>query len=93
MIEFHLNATLGVSPYLQLVHQVRRALRLGHAGRLPLPPASFGQFEPPFDPHAQPVPADIAGVGRQIGEDQPGIGVALLPAGEQRVSLSGAYRA
>src|SRR5437868_7573769 len=29
MIEFHLNATSGVSPYLQLVQQVRRALRLG----------------------------------------------------------------
>jgi GntR family transcriptional regulator len=29
MIDFHLNATSGVSPYLQLVHQVRRALRLG----------------------------------------------------------------
>ena len=29
MIEFHLNATSGVAPYLQLVQQVRRALRLG----------------------------------------------------------------
>jgi DNA-binding transcriptional regulator YhcF (GntR family) len=29
VIEFHLNATSGVSPYLQLVQQVRRALRLG----------------------------------------------------------------
>jgi GntR family transcriptional regulator len=29
MIEFSLNARSGVSPYLQLVHQVRRALRLG----------------------------------------------------------------
>ena len=29
MIEFHLNTTSGVSPYLQLVQQVRRALRLG----------------------------------------------------------------
>jgi GntR family transcriptional regulator len=29
VIDFHLNATSGVSPYLQLVHQVRRALRLG----------------------------------------------------------------
>jgi GntR family transcriptional regulator len=29
MIEFHLNAASGVSPYLQLVQQVRRALRLG----------------------------------------------------------------
>ncbi len=29
MIEFHLNARSGVAPYLQLVHQVRQALRLG----------------------------------------------------------------
>ena len=29
MIEFHLSGRSGVSPYLQLVHQVRQALRLG----------------------------------------------------------------
>lgn len=29
MIEFHLDARSGVTPYLQLVHQVRHALRLG----------------------------------------------------------------
>ena len=29
MIEFHLDSRSGVSPYLQLVQQVRRALRLG----------------------------------------------------------------
>ncbi len=29
MIEFHLNTSLGISPYLQLVQQVRRALLLG----------------------------------------------------------------
>ena len=29
MIEFFLNGRSGVSPYLQLVHQVRHALRLG----------------------------------------------------------------
>jgi GntR family transcriptional regulator len=29
MIEFHLDTRSGVSPYLQIVHQVRRALRLG----------------------------------------------------------------
>lgn len=28
MIEFHLDGRSGVSPYLQLVHQVRQALRL-----------------------------------------------------------------
>ncbi len=29
MIEFHLDSRSGVSPYLQVVQQVRRALRLG----------------------------------------------------------------
>ena len=29
VIEFHLDARSGVSPYLQVVHQVRHALRLG----------------------------------------------------------------
>jgi GntR family transcriptional regulator len=29
VIEFHLDTRTGVSPYLQIVHQVRRALRLG----------------------------------------------------------------
>jgi GntR family transcriptional regulator len=29
MIEFRLDARLGVAPYLQLVHQVHHALRLG----------------------------------------------------------------
>jgi GntR family transcriptional regulator len=29
MIEFHLDTSSGVPPYLQVVHQVRHALRLG----------------------------------------------------------------
>ena len=29
MIEFHLDSRSGVSPYLQIVQQVRQALRLG----------------------------------------------------------------
>ena len=29
VIEFHLDARSGVAPYLQLIHQVRQALRLG----------------------------------------------------------------
>ena len=32
MIEFHLDSRSGVSPYLQLIHQVRQALRLGLLG-------------------------------------------------------------
>ncbi len=33
MIEFHLSARSGVSPYLQLVQQVRQAMRLGMLGK------------------------------------------------------------
>jgi GntR family transcriptional regulator len=29
VIEFHLEARSGVAPYMQLIHQVRQALRLG----------------------------------------------------------------
>jgi GntR family transcriptional regulator len=29
VIEFHLDSRSGVSPYMQIVHQVRQALRLG----------------------------------------------------------------
>lgn len=29
MIEFHLDTRSGVAPYLQLIHQVRQAMRLG----------------------------------------------------------------
>jgi GntR family transcriptional regulator len=29
VIEFHLDARSGVAPYMQLIHQVRRAMRLG----------------------------------------------------------------
>ena len=29
VIEFHLNGRSGVAPYLQLIHQVRQAMRLG----------------------------------------------------------------
>ena len=32
MIEFHLDSRSGVSPYLQIVQQVRQALRLGVLG-------------------------------------------------------------
>ena len=32
MIEFHLDARSGLAPYLQIVQQVRRALRLGLIG-------------------------------------------------------------
>src|SRR3954447_12959762 len=46
MIEFSLDGRSGVSPYLQVVHQVRRALRLGllHEGdQLPTVKEVVGQ--------------------------------------------------
>src|SRR3954466_10388087 len=47
MIEFHLDERSGVSPYLQLVRQVRQALRLGllHEGdQLPTVKEVVGQL-------------------------------------------------
>ena len=47
MIEFHLNTSSGVSPYLQVVQQVRQALRLGmlrEGDRLPTIKAVVAQL-------------------------------------------------
>jgi GntR family transcriptional regulator len=47
VIEFHLDTTSGVSPYLQIVQQVRRALKLGllHEGdQLPTVKEVVGQI-------------------------------------------------
>ena len=33
MIEFYLDTKSGIAPYLQLVHQVRRALNLARSAR------------------------------------------------------------
>jgi GntR family transcriptional regulator len=47
MIEFHLDRTSGVATYLQLVHQVKQALRLGLLGpgdRLPTAKEVVGQL-------------------------------------------------
>jgi GntR family transcriptional regulator len=47
VIEFHLNTRSGVAPYLQVVHQVRQALRLGllHEGdQLPTVKDVVGQL-------------------------------------------------
>ena len=47
MIEFHLDSRSGVSPYLQIVQQVRQALRLGllHEGdQLPTVKEVVGQL-------------------------------------------------
>ncbi len=47
MIEFHLDARSGVSPYRQIVDQVRRALRLGlldEGDQLPTVKEAVGQL-------------------------------------------------
>lgn len=47
MIEFHLDSRSGVSPYLQIVQQVRHALRLGmlqKGDQLPTVKAVVGQL-------------------------------------------------
>ena len=47
MIEFHLNSRSGVSPYLQIVQQVRQALRVGilrEGDQLPTVKEAVGQL-------------------------------------------------
>jgi GntR family transcriptional regulator len=47
MIEFHLDPSSGVSPYRQIIDQVRRALRLGmlkHGDQLPTVKEVVGQL-------------------------------------------------
>ncbi len=47
MIEFHLDSRSGVSPYLQIVQQVRRALRVGmlrEGDQLPTVKEAVGQL-------------------------------------------------
>src|SRR3989442_10996732 len=64
--------------------QPRRPRRIGHARAVPLPARAFGDFEALFDPGAQTIPAGITGLRRQVGQDQPRVFVAVLPAGQQR---------
>ena len=63
--------------------QAGGAVGLGHAGALPLPARAFDTCELLFDPGPQAIPTRLAGVGRQIGQDQPGVLVSLFPAGQQ----------
>src|SRR5207247_8848500 len=53
------------------------------AGALPLPAAALGDLNALFDPPPQPIPTSRPGLRRQIGEDQPWILVARLPARQQ----------
>src|SRR6266705_2768448 len=51
---------------------------------MPLPPATFGIFEPTFDPGAHAVPHDSGCLGSQIGDDEPRLCIGLVPTGQQR---------
>ena len=68
MIEFHLDGRSGVSPYQQLVQQVRNALRLGllHEGdQLPTVKDVVGQSRDQPEHRAQGLPrARARGPGR-----------------------------
>ena len=55
-------------------------LRVGHARPLPLPAAALDQLEAVLDPGAQPVPAGIGGLRRQVGQHQPRVGAARPPS-------------
>jgi hypothetical protein len=51
-------------------------LWVGHARALPRPARAFGDFDALLDPGPQPIPAGLAGLGRQIGQDEPRVSVA-----------------
>src|SRR2546421_12585403 len=53
---------------------------------MPLPPSSFGVFEAGFNPATHAVPHHIAGAGRQVGYNEPGVGIARLVTSQQRTT-------
>ena len=59
-----------------------RAFRLSHAGPLPRPARALDAFALWFAPGSQAIPSRLAGLGRQIGPEQPRGDIALLPAGQ-----------
>src|ERR687886_826955 len=66
--------------------QAPRSVRVGHARLLPVPAAALEPLEALLDPGPQAVPAHLCRFGRQVGQHQPGIGVPLVPAGQQRAA-------
>ncbi len=56
---------------------------IGHLGLMPAPAAPLAVFKPGLDPRPHPIPGDLCDLRRQIGQDQPGIGVRFRPLGEQ----------
>ena len=93
VIEFSLDARSGVSPYLQVVHQVRRALRLGAIAAelesVRSGECNRGQVEPPMKSRRRPAGLLYSRRGRQRNIDlvipgrrsaaKPGIQTAAQP--------------
>ena len=94
MIDFHLNSRSGVAPYLQLIRQVRQALRLGllrEGDQLPTVKDVAGLAGDQPQHGAQGLPA--AGV-RGPGVCKPGVGTFVTKtvsdesvAAHQRLSM------
>ncbi len=59
------------------------AARVGHLGLFPAPPPALEVFGAAFDPGPQAVPGHVGDGGRQIGQHQPGVCVARIPACHQ----------
>ncbi|GAA2524877.1 GntR family transcriptional regulator [Pilimelia columellifera] len=79
MIEFHLDRASGVASYLQLVHQVKRALRLGllqPGDRLPTAKEAVAQVG--INPNT--VLKSYRELEREgLVEGRPGLGTFVLP--------------
>ena len=64
--------------------QAGRPLGIRHPRALPLPAAAFGNLEALLNPRPQPVPTRLTALGRQIGQDKPGLFIPRVPASQQR---------
>jgi len=57
---------------------------IGHAGVLPRPSAALNDCEAVLDPGADTRPGGGTVRGREVGQDEPGVLIAGLPAGDER---------
>ncbi len=64
--------------------QPRHPRWVRHLRLLPLPAAAFGAFEALLAPAAQAIPLRVAAVGRQVGQNVPGLGMPHAPPRHQR---------
>lgn len=91
---WHRQACLRLTPdahHPQGRHRHRQpepfgAARVAHLGLFPMPAAPFGILEARFDPGSQPIPGHIRLLSWQVGQHQPGVGIAAIPARHQRAS-------